>query len=299
MTPRRLVLIAAALLVGAAVALALRDGHEGSAVTGQESGSAADARFEAPRLGAAARVWAVGDAAARGEPARQVARLVARGRPELFLYLGDVYPNGTAADFRVYDRLYGRLAGRTAPTMGNHEWAARRTGYDAYWRRKLGRPLPRFYSFRAGGWTILSLNSELPRAAMRRQAGWLRERARSGGTCRLAFWHRPRFSAGLRHGDSTRVDPLWRALRGRAALVLGGHEHDLQRLRRRDGIVQLVAGAGGHSRYPLRRDRRLVFGDASSNGALRLDLGPGRARYAFVDAGGRVHHRGTVGCRAR
>ena len=288
-TLRPPLVLAAALLLGAIVALALAAGN---------GSSAAPAGYEAPRLPRSARIWAVGDASGPGEGPRRVARLIADGRPELFLYLGDVYPRGTQEDFRTYDRLYGKLARRTAPTLGNHEWDTRRSGYDAYWRRALGRSLPRYYSFEAAGWTVLSLNSELPVWAMLRQSAWVSARVRRGGTCRLAFWHRPRFSAGI-HGDSKRVDPLWRALRGRARLVLNGHDHDLQRLRRRDGITQLVAGAGGRSRYPLRRDRRLVFGNASSDGALRLDLSPGRARYAFVGADGRVLHRGSARCRVR
>ena len=289
MSLRPALLVVLALVLGAVVAVALAGGNGSSAAT---------TGFEAPAVGSSARVWAVGDAVGRGERPRRVARRIANGRPELFLYLGDVYPHGSSEDFRTYDRLYGRLARRTAPTIGNHEWVTRRSGYDAYWRRALGRPLPRYYAFRAAGWTLFSLNSELPRSAMRRQAAWVRSRVRGGGTCRLAFWHRPRFSAG-RHGDSPRVDALWRALRGRARLVLNGHDHDSQRLHRRDGITELVAGAGGVSSYPLRRDRRLVFGDASSDAALRLDLRPGSARYAFVSAGGRVLHRGSASCRAR
>lgn len=289
MTSRKPAIVAALLVLGAIAALAL---------TTRNGSSAPPAGFEAPRLGSTARVWAVGDASAAGDGPRRVARRIADGRPDLFLYLGDVYPHGTREDFRTYDRLYGRLARRTAPTIGNHEWLTRRSGYDAYWRRKLGRPLPRYYSFGAAGWTLLSLNSELPRPAMRRQAAWVSARVRGGGTCRLAFWHRPRFSAG-RHGDSKRVDPLWRALRRRARLVVSAHDHDLQRLHRRNGITQLVVGAGGRSHYPLRRDRRLVFGDASSDGALRLDLRPGHARYAFVSAAGRVLHRGSASCSAR
>jgi calcineurin-like phosphoesterase family protein len=280
---------AALLLLGVIAAL-------GVVIAGGDGQSATSAGFEAPRLGPRVRVWAVGDASAPGAAPRRVSGLVARGRPDLLLYLGDVYPSGTAEDFRVYDRLYGRLAGRTAPTPGNHEWPTRRLGYDPYWRRARGRAMPRYYPFRAAGWTVLALNSELDSESMRRQAAWVRERVGGGGTCRLAFWHRPRFSAG-RHGDSKRVDPLWRALRGRARLVVNGHEHALERFRRRDGIIELVAGAGGHSRYPLRRDRRLAFGSASSNGAIRLDLSPGRARYAFVSAAGSVLHRGSAACR--
>lgn len=268
----------------------------GFALAGGDGRSATPAGFDPPRLGQKVRAWAVGDAAARGAGPRRVSRLVARGDPDLLIYLGDVYPHGTEADFRVYDDLYGELARRTSPTPGNHEWPSRRSGYEPYWRRARGRSMPRYYSFRAAGWTLLGLNSELGSAAMRRQAAWVRERTRGGGTCRLAFWHRPRFSAG-RHGDSRRVDPLWRALAGRARLVLNGHEHAFERFRERDGITELVSGLGGHSRYRLRRDRRLAFGNASVDGAIRLDLSPGRARYAFVTTAGRVLHRGSAACR--
>jgi acid phosphatase type 7 len=130
------------------------------------------------------------------------------------------------------------------------------------------------------------------------QLRWLRAQLRRPGTCRLAFWHRPRFSAGDVHGDQADIDPLWRSLRGRARLVVNGHEHDLQRLRPIDGITELVAGAGGHGLYPLhRQDPRLAFGDDSSYAALRLKLSPGSAAYAFIDATGRALDSGRVRCR--
>ena len=75
--------------------------------------------------------------------ARRLARLVRRAHPGLFLYLGDVYETGPPAEFRSgYDPLYGPLAGRTLPTIGNHEYANRATGYQPYWRAKTGRAMP-------------------------------------------------------------------------------------------------------------------------------------------------------------
>jgi hypothetical protein len=116
------------------------------------------------------------------------------------------------------------------------------------------------------------------------------------GTCRLAFWHRPRYSAG-KHGDQDDVSSLWRALRGRASLVINGHEHNMQRLRRRDGIVELVAGAGGRSRYKLdQNDRRLAWADATQEGALRIRLRPGVAEWDFVSVGGRTLDKGSAKC---
>lgn len=211
----------------------------------------------ATRPDAPATVWAVGDGADGSAAARAVARRITAGRPDRLLFLGDVYPDGTASDFRDrFATVYGSLARRTAPTPGNHDWPNHDLGYDPYWRSVTGAATPPWYAFRIGGWEVLSLNSEAPHGVASAQLRWLRARLRSGGgTCRLAFWHRPRRSAG-RHGDQRDVAPLEDALVGHAALVLGGHDHDLQRLRpaSRDGH------AGGRRRGSRalrhRHDRR-------------------------------------------
>jgi hypothetical protein len=244
-------------------------------------------------------VWAVGDGANGTPAARRLAGAIARDDPDRFLYLGDVYEHGTRAEFaRNYDGVYGGLAGVTSPTPGNHEWGNRATGYFPYWKRKLGRAIDPWYATDAGGWQLLSLNSEAPHGAGSAQLRWLGGQLSAGGNCRIAFWHRPRWSAGP-HGDARDVAPLWDALRGRAALVLNGHDHDSQRLRRRGGIVELVAGAGGPNLYTVRKsDRRVSWSDARTVAALRMELRPGRARFEFRSADGRVLHSGAVACSA-
>jgi hypothetical protein len=245
-----------------------------------------------------ATVWAVGDGADGGTQARALARRIAAGRPDRVLYLGDVYPAGSAEDFATNFRpVYRGLAPRMAPTPGNHDWPNHDSGYDPYWRRVTGAATPPWYAFRAGGWQLLSLNSEAPHGSGSPQMRWLRARLHGRATCRLAFWHRPRFSAG-EHGDQSDIAPLWQQLQGHATLVLSGHDHDLERLRPQHGLSQVVAGAGGHSHYSLDAgDPRLAFGDAEHDGALRLRLSPGRARLAFVTAGGRTLDTASFGCR--
>ena len=246
---------------------------------------------------APAVVWAVGDGADGSESARAVARRIASDRPASLLYLGDVYDRGSPEEFRTnYDSVYGGLADRTAPTPGNHEWPAHPEGYDAYWRSKTGAATPPWYSFRVGGWRMISLNSEAPHGPGSAQLRWLRRTvARTRGTCALAFWHRPLQSAG-RHGDQSDVAPLWQAVRGHVRLVVNGHDHDLQRLRPRDGITQFVAGAGGKSHYALSPDPRVAFGDDVHDGALRMQLRPGRADLTFVAADGTILDRSSVTC---
>lgn len=224
--------------------------------------------------------------------------MVAARRPAAFLYLGDVYEYGTRADFaRNYAPVYGALAPVTLPTPGNHDWPMHRLGYDPYWAKVTGRRTPSYYATTIAGWRVISLNSEDSHAATSAQVRWLRRQVAGAGTCRLAFWHRPRYSAGL-HGDQPDLAAFWSALRGRVALVLNGHEHDSQRMRARDGITELVAGAGGRGHYPVdAADPRLAWSDATHDAAVRVTLQPGRAVFAYVAADGAVLDRGAVRCR--
>jgi len=255
--------------------------------------------FVSDRSTRVAVVWAAGDGADGGPGAEAVTRLVRRGRPDVFLYLGDVYPEGDADGFEHgYAPTFGTLAHVTAPTPGNHDRPYWRQGYLAYWTKAHGRRPPDYYSFRAGGWDILSLNSEIAHGSASSQLRWLRRQLTAPGDCRLAFWHRPRFSAGTVHGDNPDVAPLWRALRGHARLVLNGHEHNMQRMRPRDGLVELIQGAGGHSLYGLTRSYGgLAFGNRDTFGAIRLGLRPGVARFGFVDIGGKTLDSGQVRCK--
>lgn len=284
------IVLAAVIVAAVAVAVTRRDAPPAHPVPNHAFGSVTgDNR---------ATVWAVGDGADGSTDAKALARRIAAARPDRVLYLGDVYPAGSAQDFAThFQPVYDRLVGRMAPTPGNHEWPNHLSGYDPYWRRITGAATPPWYAFRAGGWQFLSLNSEAAHDPHSRQLRWLRRQLRARGTCRLAFWHRPRFSAGT-HGDQSDVAPLWRALRGHAALVLNGHDHDLQRLRPIDGLVELVAGAGGHGLYDIDRSYRgLAFANDQLDGAVRIDLRPGRASARFIAVDGRTLDTSTITCR--
>jgi Calcineurin-like phosphoesterase len=250
---------------------------------------------DAPR----AVVWAVGDAATPGPAADRIGGLVRRSRPDLFLYLGDVYETGTRSEFRhQYHPRFGSLAGITMPTAGNHEWENRFRGYYPYWFRQKGHRQPPWSKRTIAGWQILDLNSQAPHGTGSPQVRWL-ERALAGarGDCRIAFWHRPRYSAGVVHGVAPDLNPLWSRLAGHARIVLSGHDHDLQRHRPQRGIAQYVVGAGGRGRYPLNRSNpTMVWGRDDVNGALRIVLKPGHALLEFRGSRGHVLDRSRVSC---
>ena len=242
-------------------------------------------------------IWAIGDGAAPGSEPKLVAARMARDAPAHVLYLGDVYEHGTAAEFHDnFAGVYGPLMKIIWPTPGNHEWPNRAVGYDPFWREQLGHPLPYFYERDAGGWRILSASSEQPQDPA--QLAWLREHADTGGgNCRIAFWHRPALNAGKHRDEQGDVAAMWDAVRGHAAIVLSGHDHDMQRFKPVDGTVQYISGAGGHSHYAVdTSDPRLAWSDDQASGALRISLVPGRADLEFVAVDGTVLDRSTVRC---
>ena len=294
---RRLIFVA--LVVVSAVALAAA----AAAVWVDDDDNPPQGRPEAISLSDASRtaiVWAVGDGGNGSEPAKRVADVIARSRPDRLLYLGDVYEDGTREEFdRNYRSVYGRFDTITAPAPGNHEWPNHEEGYDPYWKAANPR-LPQnrhWYSFKTAGWEILSLNSEEGQAAGSPQVRWIERRVRGGGTCRIAFMHRPFLNAG-RHGDQPQLEPLWNAVRDRAVLVISAHDHNMQRFRQTEGMVQLISGAGGDGHYSSNEnDPRLVWDEDDEYGALRLDLRRGLARFRFVNADGKTLHRGRMRCR--
>jgi hypothetical protein len=288
----KLLLVVGVVVAAAAVALSQTLGGNGS-----EDAAPAGGEFVSSIDRPSAVVWAVGDGGIDSPDAERVAQSIADAGVDRLLYLGDVYERGTAAEFETnYEPTYGGLSALTAPTPGNHDAPLADQGYIPYWEKALGAPPPPYYAFRVSGWQILSLNSEIDHEPGSPQLRWLHRQVADGGDCRIAFWHRPRFSAG-RHGDEPDVGPLWNAVRGRARIVLNGHDHDMQRFRPRGGTTEFVSGAGGASLYGVdESDPGLQFSNDSRYGALRLELRPQQARYSFITASGEVLDRGHLSC---
>ena len=236
-------------------------------------------------------IWAVGDGGVDNEPSRKVVEMIAKDDPAHVIYLGDVYETGTPEEFETFGDVWRPLVKRTWPTPGNHEWPSHETGYDKFWRDQ-----PYTYTRSAAGWKLISANSQTPDSAA--QLRWLREQVAGGGTCRIAFWHRPRWNAGEHRDEEGAVAEMWAAVKGRAAILLSGHDHNLQRFKPVAGTTQLISGAGGKSHYPVdATDSRLAYSNDTADGALRIVLSPGRARLTFVSTDGKDLDTSTVRCR--
>jgi hypothetical protein len=300
---RRLAMLAALGALG--LLPALLPGGDGGAAAPLEATPAGAAKaprapFVRPLYRRRAVVWAVGDGADGGAGGRSVADLIESRRAHRFLYLGDVYETGTAAEYVAnYRPLFGRFDPIAAPAIGNHEYGNRGVGFDPYWEAVRGRTPPHSYSFSVAGWQFLSLDSIGPVGEGSRQLAWLRRRLDGTprfGSCRIAFTHVPRHSSGM-HGEESGLEPVWEALEGRARLFVAGHDHHMERRRPVGGITELISGAGGHRlRDADEGDPGAAFVEDGRSGVLRLLLRRGWARASFVGTDGTVLDSKRVGC---
>jgi chitodextrinase len=237
--------------------------------------------------------------------------MIASWNPNLFLYLADVYENGSYSEFENHygtgTNYLSRLRDVTNPAVGNHEYGTpNASGYFEYWDN-----VPHYYSVDTAGWQIVSIDSTssfdqmMPGTA---QYEWLKQELQTDpNPCKLVFYHHPRFSAT--RGDDHDMHGLWGLLVDNGVdVVLNGHDHNYQRWAPLDrdgspspaGTTQFVAGTGGKSVYKFAStDPRMVKGfDTAPNGygALRLDLGSAGLSYRYVNVNGSRLDHGSIGC---
>ena len=242
-------------------------------------------------------IVAAGDICSSARDCAPTAALLDRIDPDRVLTLGDnAYDDGSPSQFmNYYAPNWGRFKSKTSPTPGNHEYHT--SGARGYFDYFGARAPAEYYSFDLGTWHVISLNSEVSISSGSAQETWLRaDLAAHPSECILAYWHRPRFSSGSRHGSSSRFVPLWSALLAAGAdVVLNGHEHNYERFARQDangsahpqGIRQFVVGTGGAVLYPF--DTPIANSEVRNSttfGVLKLVLHASSYEWTFVPVAG-------------
>jgi hypothetical protein len=252
-------------------------------------------------------VVAAGDIAdCRRESDEATARLV-RAINGTVLTLGDeAYPAGTAEDFReCYDPTWGWFKHRTKPVPGNHEYDTEGAeGYFEYFGKAAGDPDEGYYSYNLASWHLVALNSNCEQIGgcdeSSPQVRWLKAdlAANDDKGCTLAYMHHPRFSSGVKHGNTHYLKPLWEVLyEAEADVVLSAHEHNYERFAPQNpggradperGIRQFVVGTGGgKGLYPILDPiaNSEVHND-ENYGVLKLTLNPESYDWRFVPVEG-------------
>jgi acid phosphatase type 7 len=234
----------------------------------------------------------------------------------VFLLGDNVYDSGTATEYaNCYNPSWGRHKARTQPSPGNHEYTtATAAGYYGYFGSAAGDPAKGYYSYNAGDWHIIVLNSNsscttISCAAGSPQEQWLRaDLAANTKPCTLAYWHHPRFNSGASHGNNTAVAPFWNALyEYNADVILNGHEHVYERFAPQTpgavadnvrGIRQFTVGTGGRSHYTFGTIQpNSQARDGNTYGVLKLTLHATSYDWQFVPvAGASFTDSGTGSC---
>jgi hypothetical protein len=231
--------------------------------------------------------------------------------PGIVFTAGDnAYPDGSATNFAdCYAPSWGRHRDRTRPSPGNHDYhTAGAAAYFAYFGANAGDGTG-YYAYRAGGWLVLSLNSNIAADAGSPQHQWLVDQlAADTGSCVLAYWHHARFSSSSLHGSDTRMADVFSALYDAGAEVaIVGHDHTYERFARQTpdavadpvgGVRQFVVGTGGGPLY--------AFGPSEANselrynadfGVIKLTLDPHGYAWEFVVTDGSTVDSGAETCR--
>jgi hypothetical protein len=266
---------------------------------------------------------AVGDGAGGESPESDVVNLISSWNPNLFLYLGDVYDEGSPTEFYNWyapSNFYGRFRAITDPTVGIHEYLMAPdptvpytpTGYIDYWGQ-----VPNTYSFNAGGWHIISWNTNCVDAGGCKQGTpqytWLQNdlQANTSTPCTLVFYHTPLYDNGPEATSFIPMSQTWSLMAQYGVdVVLNGNSHDYQRWfpldgsgnKSANGIAEFIAGAGGHDVQAfVTADPRMAIGfDKSTTplpfGALRLELYPNGTVYRYINTTGTTLDSGSLVC---
>jgi hypothetical protein len=267
----------------------------------------------APATGQPFVVAAAGDGASGETNSTNVINTINSLNPNLFLYLGDVYESGSMAEFFNWygngSSNFSALRAITDPTIGNHEYGngIGGAGYFDYWNN-----IPNYYSFNAGGWHFISLNSNSSKidvTSTSPEYQWLQQDlAANANTCTIAYYHQPLFNIGP-EGANTAISSMWSLLASYGvSMVLNGHDHDYQRWVPLDGngqpsptgITEFVAGGGGHGLQTISNsDSRVAYSNSlnpTAFGVLLLQLNATSANFSYHNSNGSVLDSGTVSC---
>jgi hypothetical protein len=240
-----------------------------------------------------------GDIGVCGAPAVAATARLLDAIPGIVFTTGDnAYPRGSAENFRdCYAPTWGRHRGRTRPVPGNHDYESPGAApYYEYFGENAGPFGAGYYSYPAGNWHVIALNSEIPVGTGSMQLQWLRtELATIRSPCTLAYWHKPLFTSGP-NGPNREMREIWRTLyEFNADLVITGHDHLYERFAPQDvdgradptrGIRQITVGTGGGALYTPVMSAANTEAVGIAFGVLKLTLSSGSYQWEFVPAAG-------------
>lgn len=153
-----------------------------------------------------------------------------------------------------------------------------------------------YYTFTRGPVQFFALDSTL---LTQGQLRWFEDEiTRSRAPWRIAFFHHPIYSSGLRHGPllvlRAALEPILSTFGVRAVFM--GHEHFYERLRPRYGVYPFITGSGGQLRRGGIRDGSEIMaaGFDQDNVFVLVEITGDTLRFEAVTRTGAVVDSGTI-----
>ncbi|MGZ4153339.1 MAG: CBM96 family carbohydrate-binding protein, partial [Actinomycetota bacterium] len=269
-------------------------------------------------------VAAVGDGASNQQPADALADAIDAANPPLFLYLGDIYEDGTATENLDHygqnsmdggsGTLWGQLGDVTQPAIGDHE-VTNAVAWRDYFH---GRPL--YTAFRFANVLFLDLQSPgTPMKAGSAEYNFVKDILTSttdpAPPCIVTYFQNPVIAKST--VVAKRVD-MWKLLTNNGGdLVLNGNAHTMIQYKPLNDqlqlpsagqptMVELIDGAGGHGvGATFTGDSRIEWSQGKTPGAVWITLNgaanggtPTTLTWQYEDTKGDVLHTGTRDCGA-
>jgi hypothetical protein len=254
---------------------------------------------------------AVGDSHADEPLPNAVAASIVEADPAQLLFLGDMDAYGTFTENLNHygvsaldsssPTLWGVLADKTQPTVGNHDTYL--PDWQDYWH---GRPDTTSFTF--GGVLFLDLDSSKSLSVGSEQYTFVQNALASAPACVVAFWHIPVLADS---NVRSTILPMWSLLADNGGdLVLNGHRHVMTEyvpldasLQSGGHMVELISGAGGHPMAGASSDPRVAWSLGATAGAVYLTLNGaadgGAATsigWSWKDVDHNVLHQNSVAC---
>ncbi len=250
------------------------------------------ADFDLPDFGDPLRVLVLGDFGWGGKGQATVAQAIAKIHATAPLHLGitvgdNFYEHGVrSTDDRKWSERweapYAGLGIQFFPTLGNHDYyGSVQAQLDYQSPSNTWRFPARQYRFRTGPAEFFALDTMDENPA---QIRWFADAfSRSTARWKVVYGHHPVYSAGKHGGSAYLEQELLPLIRGRAALYVAGHDHDMQHLKPVDGTHFIVSGGGGAKLRKPRPDPRSLFG-AGVYGFSVLELRPNHIEVSMYDS---------------
>ena len=220
---------------------------------------------------------------------------------EVIVTLGDnIYPSGDPSDLPAkFERPYAELLRRGIrfyASLGNHDVVRGRKSLIQYRHFNMGGRS--YYSFTKQNDLVefFALDSTAPDADQRQ---WL-EQALSDSRARwkIAYFHHPLYSSGLRHGSNVTLRAQWEPLfvRYGVSAVISGHDHFYERTKPQQGVYYFVSGAGGQLRQNNinRKSPFFAAGNDRVNSFMYFEVNEDVLSFWAVDADGRILDSGVL-----